>query len=116
SRATLESFTALLHHQPVTPETRRLVLAYTERVPPYVRGAIGARAVDNDDVLHRLTVPVLVTHGLEDRVVLPASGQHIAAVVPGAQESFYPGCGHSPFWEDARRFNRELAAFAARCW
>jgi non-heme chloroperoxidase len=30
--------------------------------------------------------------------------------------SLYPGVGHSPFWEDARRFNRELAAFAARCW
>jgi pimeloyl-ACP methyl ester carboxylesterase len=115
-RATLESFVSLLHHQPVTLETRNRVLAYNELVPAYVREAIGARAVDNDDVLHRLTVPVLVTHGLEDRVVRPESSRHIASVVPGAYESFYPGVGHSPFWEDARRFNRELAAFAARCW
>lgn len=116
SRATLETFVSLLHHQPVSQETRRRVLAYTELVPAYVREALGSRVEDYDDVLQRLTVPVLVTHGLEDRVVLPASGRHIAALVPGAQVSLYPGVGHSPFWEDARRFNRELAAFAARCW
>ncbi|HYO56427.1 alpha/beta hydrolase [Archangium sp.] len=116
SRASLESFVSLLHHQPVMAETWRRVLAYNELVPAYVREIMGTRAVDNDDVLHRLTVPVLVTHGLEDRVVLPASGRQIASVVPGALVSFYPGVGHSPFWEDSRRFNRELAAFAARCW
>jgi non-heme chloroperoxidase len=115
-RASLEAFTALLHHQPVAPEIREQVLAYNQGVPPYVREGLGSRAVDNDDVLHRLTLPVLVSHGLEDRVLLPESGHHIASVVPDAQVSFYPGVGHSPFWEDSRRFNRELAAFAARCW
>jgi len=114
--ATLERFVSLLHHQPVSQETRRRVLAYTEMVPPFVREGLGARVEDYDDVLHRLTVPVMVTHGLEDRVVLPESGRHIASVVKGAHVSLYPGVGHSPFWEDARRFNRELAAFAARCW
>jgi pimeloyl-ACP methyl ester carboxylesterase len=115
-RPTLETFVSLLHHQPVPPETRGVVLAYNGHVPAHVREALGSRVVDNDDVLHRLTVPVLVSHGLEDRVVRPESGQHIASVVPGAQVSLYPGIGHSPFWEDSRRFNRELAAFAARCW
>ncbi len=116
SRATLETFVSLLHHQPVSQETRKRVLAYTELVPAHVREALGSRSEDYDDVLHRLTVPVLVTHGLEDRVVLTASSRHILSLVPGAQVSLYPGVGHSPFWEDSRRFNRELAAFAARCW
>jgi len=31
--------------------------------------------------------------------------------VPGAKAAFYEGIGHSPFWEDASRFNRELAEF-----
>jgi len=112
----LERFVSLLHHQPVPAVTRDLVLDYTRRVPSHVREALGSRAVDNDDVLRRLTLPVLVSHGLEDRVVLPASSRHIASVIPDAQVSLYPEIGHSPFWEDARRFNRELAAFAARCW
>ncbi len=112
----MESFVSLLHHTPPSPETRRAVLAYTARVPAHVREGLGSRAQDNDDVLRGLHVPVLVSHGLEDRVVLPASGRHIAALVPHAQLSFYPETGHSPFWEADRKFNRELAAFAAKCW
>jgi len=115
-RASLESFTSLLHHQPVPPETHERILAYNQWVPPYVREGLGSRAVDNDEVLHRLTLPVLISHGLEDRVILPESSRHLASVVPEAQVSYYAGVGHSPFWEDSRRFNRELAAFAARCW
>ena len=34
-----------------------------------------------------------------------------AASVKGAKLSLYDGVGHSPFWEDAPRFNRELAEF-----
>ena len=116
SRAALKGFVSLLHHQPVTSEVRRMVLAYSELVPAYVREGLGARVVDNDRVLEQLEVPVLVSHGLEDRVVRPDSSRHLAARVPGARVSLYAGAGHSPFWEDARRFNRELAAFAARCW
>jgi pimeloyl-ACP methyl ester carboxylesterase len=115
-RSTLETFVSLLHHAPVSAQTRNLVLGYTQQVPAHVRESLGSRSVDNDDVLHRLTLPVLVTHGLQDRIVLPDSSHHLASVVPDAQVSFYPGVGHSPFWEDSRRFNRELAAFAARCW
>jgi pimeloyl-ACP methyl ester carboxylesterase len=115
-RATLDSFVSLLYQRPVTAETRGSVLGYNLLVPPHVREALGSRCVDNDDVLHRLTVPVLISHGLEDRVMRTDSSRHIAAVIPDAQLSLYPGVGHSPFWEDSRRFNRELAAFAARCW
>ena len=41
-------------------------------VPPQVRGALFAREVDGADVLARLSVPVLVTHGREDEIVLPS--------------------------------------------
>ena len=34
-----------------------------------------------------------------------------ASVIPGAKLSIYDGIGHSPFYEDAPRFNSELAAF-----
>jgi non-heme chloroperoxidase len=115
-RSSLDSFVSLLYHRPVSAETRGAVLGYNQLVPPHVREALCSRSVDNDDVLHRLTLPVLVSHGLEDRVMRTDSSRHIASVIPDAQLSLYPGVGHSPFWEDSRRFNRELAAFAARCW
>ena len=32
-------------------------------------------------------------------------------MIPGAKLSIYEGIGHAPFYEDAARFNAELAAF-----
>jgi len=43
------------------------------------------------------------------------AAKHIAALAPNAELSLYPGVGHSPFMEDAGRFNEELARFVARC-
>jgi pimeloyl-ACP methyl ester carboxylesterase len=39
-------------------------------------------------------------------------GRHTAAIIPGARYSEYQNIGHAPFWEDAPRFNRELAELA----
>jgi pimeloyl-ACP methyl ester carboxylesterase len=60
-------------------------------------------------MLPRLALPVLVTQGALDRMILPAFGRFTAETVPGARLSLYESAGHSPFWEDAPRFNRELA-------
>ncbi|HXQ51678.1 MAG TPA: alpha/beta hydrolase [Stellaceae bacterium] len=89
------------------------MLAFNMVVPAKVRAMIGGRAPEPGDMLARLTLPVLVTHGTEDRLILPAMGRFTAASVPGATLSLYDGIGHAPFFEDAPRFNRELAAFAA---
>jgi non-heme chloroperoxidase len=116
SMATLQAFVSLLFHRPVPPEQLYAVLGYTSAVPTYVREGIGARVVDAEEVLRGLSLPVLVSHGLEDRVVRLEAGRYIASVVPQAELSLYTGVGHSPFWEDAPRFNRELMRFVARCW
>jgi len=39
------------------------------------------------------------------------AGQYTASVIPSAKLSVYDGIGHSPFYEDAPRFNTELATF-----
>jgi len=72
------------------------------------------REIQNDDVLGRLTVPVLLSHGTADTVVLPAMAEHTLAACPTATVSWYDGVGHLPFAEEAERFNTELADFAAR--
>ena len=68
-----------------------------------------ARVADDGAVLKTLTCPVLVTHGRSDQVILPAMAEFTAASIKGAKLALYDGVGHSPFWEDAPRFNRELA-------
>jgi pimeloyl-ACP methyl ester carboxylesterase len=64
-------------------------------------------------VLHKIDVPVLVTQGGDDLLVSRGLGELTAALVPGARLSMYDGIGHTPFVEDAPRFNRELAEFVA---
>ena len=59
-----------------------------------------------------LAVPVPVTHGQEDAIVLPSMAKHTLTVCPAATASWYDGVGHMPFWEAPDRFDRELAGLA----
>jgi non-heme chloroperoxidase len=87
------------------------MLSFNMMVPPKVRANMGGRTLDIDDILVALKLPVLVTHGAADRLVLAAAAKYSAEKIPGAKLSMYDGIGHAPFWEDTARFNSELAAF-----
>jgi non-heme chloroperoxidase len=87
------------------------MLAFNMMVPPKVRTGLSGRPLDATEMMSRLKLPVLVTHGAEDRNAKLGAGQYTASVIPGAKLSVYEGGGHSPFYEDAPRFNAELAAF-----
>jgi non-heme chloroperoxidase len=87
------------------------MLAFNMMVPPKVRAALGGRPLDATEIMSKLKLPVLVTHGAEDRNAKLTTAQYTASVIPGAKLSVYEGIGHSPFYEDAPRFNAELAAF-----
>ena len=94
-------------------------LAFNFMVPLSVRDAIAGWATDMDAVrkaFAAVTVPTLVTHGRRDALILPPAAEMTAAAIKGATVSFYDDCGHAPFYEDAARFNRELAAFASSAW
>jgi non-heme chloroperoxidase len=99
---------------PLAAGEAEMLLAVGMTVPPAIRAAVVAREIDGDDVLRALRVPVLVSHGRADSVVLPAMAEHILATCPAAEASWYDGAGHAPHLERPERFNRELAALAAR--
>lgn len=89
------------------------IIAYNMIVPPHVRSAMSGWAFDFAPAFAALDIPVLVTHGAEDKVIAPETARATAARIPGAQLSFYTGVGHTPFREAAERFDRELAALVA---
>lgn len=96
------------------PSVAAAILSAEKLVPRAAREAMLKRGkLDYDDVLRELKLPVLCVHGTGDDVILPLSSEHIAATVPGAKLSIYPGAGHSPFFEAPQRFNREIAELAA---
>ena len=100
--------------RPLDDELWSTALCWNMAVPPQVRGALIARQLDSDDVLAHLSVPVLVTHGREDAIILPSMADHTLEHCKTAVPSWYEGVGHMPFVEDTERFNHELAAFVDR--
>ena len=87
------------------------MLAYNMVVPAQLRAAVLNREANPGDMLAKLNCPVLVSHGSEDPFMLPAMAQFTASQVKGARLSMYDKIGHSTFYDDAPRFNRELMEF-----
>jgi non-heme chloroperoxidase len=112
--AAVQRFLAACTAQPLSQEDWSTALCWNMVVPAEVRAALIARAIDAGDVLSKLSVPVLVTHGRSDAIVLPSMAEHVLDVCETAEPSWYEGVGHMPFWEDPARFDHELGEFARR--
>ena len=100
--------------KPVSQDDFEEMLAFNIVVKPNVRRALLQRELDFGAILERITVPVLVTQGRADTLVLPAMAEYILDHCKTAEASWYEGVGHAPFLEEPLRFNTELKRFAAR--
>jgi non-heme chloroperoxidase len=113
SISSLQTFVRLLTFNELNSADSALIFASGAAVPPWVRQELLSRTLDYDSLLAGLSLPVLISHGLEDEVVLPAMVGHNASLIPHAQTSYYRNVGHATFWEDPDRFGSELRSFAA---
>lgn len=102
---------ACFERQPTQDEFEAM-MGFNTMVPRHVRLALLGRPADYDARLKAVDVPTLVTQGERDILITPVMARYTASTVPGARLSMYEGIGHAPFWEDAPRFNRELAELA----
>jgi non-heme chloroperoxidase len=100
--------------KPFPPDEVETLLASSMTVPARIRTNLVAREIDSDDVLPTLEVPLLVTQGRSDTIVLPAMAEHVLATCPTAEPSWYEAVGHTAHLEQPQRFNRELAALTRR--
>lgn len=110
----LSQLIRLCTYREMRPEDFYTSLGFNCAVPPFVRKNMFTRKLDNDDVLAGLKLPLMVTHGLEDKVILPNAAEHHLKIVPGAQPNLYEQTGHLPFVENPNRFNLGLATFARK--
>ncbi len=116
--AEIEFLRACYAKQPEEPDLL-LAVAYNMIVPRAVRDAIAGWSTDAEATiaaLNKVRVPTLITHGRLDRLILPRAAEMTAAAVRGARISWFDDCGHSPFYEDAPRYNRELEGFVTEAW
>lgn len=100
--------------KPLPREEFETALCWNIVVSPRVRAVLVTRVINSDDVLSMLHIPVLMTQGRDDKVILPAMGNHILKACGTSVASWFPETGHAPFMENADRFNSELAEFTQR--
>lgn len=110
-------------HAPVREEIDFLVReSYAVRTGPEAKAAYLAtlRDIRRDVVEHApdyrraltaLDAPVLLIHGKQDRVVMPAHCGEAAEMLPRARARFIEACGHFPQIEHADAVNRWLTEF-----
>lgn len=96
----------------MTDEDRDILFATEMMMPSYVRRLMGARHLDNTDVVKTVTLPVLFTRGSEDVTMPMESLNKLLGELPNARLSAYEHTGHLSFVEHPERFNQELASFA----
>jgi pimeloyl-ACP methyl ester carboxylesterase len=109
--AAIRRFLRACTAQPLSADDWSTALCWNMVVPAGVRRALLAREI-TDDILSDVSIPVLVTHGRADAIVLPSMAEHVLDLCETAQISWYEDVGHMPFLEDAARFDRELGEFA----
>jgi non-heme chloroperoxidase len=102
--------------KPISQDDFQDILAFNMVVKPSVRGAMTQRELDFASLLEGIRVPVLVTHGRSDTVVLPAMADYILRHCKSAEVSWFEGVGHAPFLEEPVRFNTELKHFATNAY
>lgn len=107
------SFVRACVAEPLAQEDFELMLGYNMASPVHARAATlkWSGSTNFAQALLAIRVPVLISHGRKDQVISPAVAQEAHRLLTTSRLSWYDTAGHSVFFEDAPRFNAELAAF-----
>ena len=83
-------------------------------MPPAIAAAVGLDSMGRDyrPMVGGVTTPALVCSGAKS-FVAPGNHEWIVEHTPSARGVVFDNSGHMPFWEEADRFNEELAGFVS---
>jgi pimeloyl-ACP methyl ester carboxylesterase len=88
------------------------IAALNPGLPPAGLATLAQARVEPAE-LASFAVPTLMISGEHDQLFPPDVLKEAAAQIPGCRLVSFPGSGHSPYFEDAPRFNRLVAEFLA---
>lgn len=109
--ATAEFLAACFHRPPAPDEMQRMLVVNGMTARAVNEGVVKTQATDLEPVFGDYPGPILLSHGVHDRLVRIAMSERIAARHPNSRLSLYADSGHTPFYEEPVRYGRELAAF-----
>ena len=102
---------ACFHQPPTGADLQQMLVVNGMTARAVNEGFTQTTTADMEPAFARYRKPLLLTHGAHDRLVRIAMSERIRALRPDAKLSIFNNSGHSPFYEESRRYNHELAAF-----
>jgi non-heme chloroperoxidase len=106
-------FVGLMTVRPAPPDIAEIMFATNQMLPAYVRRAMVERNLQNDDVIPRLHVPIVLLAGDKDFSQPAAVLTAVAAKLAHGRLVLVPDAGHATFIDAPAAFERELRQFAA---
>lgn len=109
--ATIEFLAACFHQQPSAAEMQRMLVVNGMTAREVNEGFLKTTTTDFDAAFRAFSGPILLTHGIHDRLVRVAMSERIKTLRSRSEISLYGQSGHAPFFEEPERFGRELSQF-----
>jgi pimeloyl-ACP methyl ester carboxylesterase len=111
TRGIVDFLRACFYTQPSESEFSAM-LTYNGMVPAIAQVAIQHLSLpDSESTLGRLTRPVLIIQGEQDRLVSGKMADYASKMTHHAKLDVIPDSGHAPFYEKPERFNEDLKNF-----
>ena len=108
---TADFLLACFHNAPSGADLRQMLVVNGMTARAVNEGFTRTTTPDMEPAFARYRKPLMLSHGAHDRLVRLAMTKRIHALRPDARLSVYANSGHSPFYEEPKRYNHELAAF-----
>ncbi|MTJ80255.1 MAG: alpha/beta hydrolase [Telmatospirillum sp.] len=109
--ATAAFLAACFHRPPPVVEMQRMLGINGMTARAVNEGFIKTQTSDLEPVFKAYAGPILLTHGVHDRLVRIAMSDRIRSIHANSRLSLFSESGHSPFYEEPIRYGQELAAF-----
>ena len=106
-------FVGLMTIKPAPPDMAEIMFATNQMLPAYVRRAMVERNLQNDDVIPRLHVSILLLAGDKDFSQPAPVLNAVAGKLAHGRVVLVPDAGHATFIDAPEAFERELRQFAA---
>lgn len=113
SMQTAAFLAACFHKPPTDGEFQQMLVVNGMTARAVNEGFVTTRTSDLEPVFRDYAGPILLTHGVHDRLVRIAMSERIKAIHPESRLSLYAESGHSPFYEEPFRYGQELASFVS---
>ncbi|WP_338927449.1 alpha/beta hydrolase (plasmid) [Mycetohabitans endofungorum] len=109
--ATADFLAACFHRLPTKVDMQRMLVVNGMTARAVNEGFIKTETPNFESVFKAYSGPILLTHGIHDRLVRTAMSERIKSIHANSRLSLFYESGHSPFYEEPVRYGQELAGF-----